>query len=57
MEKTCERCGKSLVCTGDVNCWCMTVFIAPKASNYISNLYANCICKSCIEDIKKILEI
>jgi hypothetical protein len=55
MEKHCERCGKSFVCTGHIDCWCMTTFIAPKVSNYISGLYTDCICKDCIEEIKGIV--
>jgi len=57
MEKTCERCGKSLVCIGDVNCWCMTVFVPPKVSCYISDNYSDCICNDCINEIKAKFEI
>ncbi|MBP1676829.1 MAG: Cysteine-rich [Bacteroidetes bacterium] len=53
MEKRCARCEKMFVCTGDVNCWCSTTFVAPKVSNYISDLYDDCICEDCIKELTK----
>jgi hypothetical protein len=56
MEKICERCGKTFLCTLDINCWCMTVFINPKVEEYISNQFQDCICQNCIQEITAMLD-
>lgn len=56
MEKVCERCGKSFSCTHDINCWCMTVPLTMKVKDYISGLYDDCLCETCIQEINAMSE-
>jgi hypothetical protein len=51
--KECPRCGKTFTCTGNLYCWCMEVSIPNNVKDYIAAKYDGCLCKVCIEEVKK----
>lgn len=49
--KECPRCSKSFICSMHMHCWCVDVIIPDKVQEYISALYNDCLCKSCLEEL------
>ncbi len=50
-ERDCPRCGKPVRCTGDLNCWCLSVKIPEKVQDYIAATFDGCLCKDCIMEL------
>lgn len=53
MEKTCPRCKKEFECKPEniFSCRCSDVYIPPRLSEQIGNLYSDCICDNCMEEM------
>jgi transcription initiation factor TFIIIB Brf1 subunit/transcription initiation factor TFIIB len=56
MEKQCERCNSTFLCTLNGSCWCMTTHLSEKVRVHIADLYDDCLCEKCIKEIKALLE-
>lgn len=54
MEKKCPRCGVSFVCQPDniIDCQCAAVKLDNFQRAYVKMHYTECLCKSCLEEIK-----
>ena len=50
--RECERCGKVHICTGTVQCPCFEVEINDKFLEYISSHFDECLCLTCMEELK-----
>lgn len=52
--KICPRCNASFECRHDnlKDCWCVDVSLDEQQLEYIGNNYADCLCHSCLQDIK-----
>ena len=51
--KECPRCNKNVVCTGDMNCWCLSIKIPELVQEHMTSRYEGCLCRECIEDLCK----
>ncbi len=49
--RECANCGALIVCTGDMNCWCIDVEIPEKVQDYIAACFDGCLCKNCIKQL------
>ena len=54
MEKTCPRCNTAFECrhANLIDCHCVTIPLDTLQLEYIGNNYADCLCHSCLQDIK-----
>lgn len=43
----CAKCGKSMPCYMDENCWCTERKIYPATQEFIDDTYGGCLCSSC----------
>ena len=52
-SKYCQRCGASFVCRAEdiANCHCSGVALTPEMLDYISGVYADCLCGKCLAEI------
>jgi 7,8-dihydroneopterin aldolase/epimerase/oxygenase len=53
-EKKCGKCGDTLSCYSDGNCWCKGIETDEITLNKISNWYKGCLCNKCLESAKRI---
>jgi hypothetical protein len=53
--KVCPRCNKEFVCKVNRvhNCDCMTIHLNKKKTEFIGETYNDCLCISCLIEIKK----
>ncbi len=51
--KECPRCGRLLVCTGNIDCWCFEITIPETTRDYIAGFYEGCLCPECINELLK----
>ena len=51
MEK-CGRCGRSIICYGDEDCWCNSITVLPRTREAIELEFEECLCKSCLDFYK-----
>jgi len=51
-ERDCPRCGKQMFCTGDMNCWCLSIEISGKVEDYIAATFDGCLCKDATREGK-----
>ena len=47
-QRDCPRCGKPVMCTGNTDCWCLSVKIPEHVQDYIAVRFDRCLCKDCI---------
>ena len=54
MEKTCPRCNAAFECrhTNLIDCHCVTITLDTLQLEYVGNNYTDCLCHSCLQDIK-----
>ncbi len=52
--KSCSRCGKNFICTGNSNCPCLDILIPEKLLDSIADYYEDCLCLDCIEQLKDV---
>lgn len=52
--KACPRCAREFECkSGSILlCHCQTILITPEQLEYISNQYDDCLCHSCLLDLR-----
>jgi hypothetical protein len=50
-EKDCPRCGRPVICTGNMNCWCLSLEIPETVQDYIAATFDGCLCKTCILEL------
>lgn len=48
---SCAKCGKLHTCTGNYNCWCVSIEIPEQIQDYIMACYDGCLCKACIKEL------
>lgn len=55
MQKLCEKCGDSFECRADniALCHCNNVVLSNFQMDEIQKKYKNCLCKNCLNAIKK----
>ncbi len=46
--RECANCGELFSCTGDMNCWCVTMDVPAKVQDYIAACFDSCLCEKCI---------
>lgn len=46
--RECPNCGALFNCTGDANCWCLSLHIPEKVQDYIAATFDGCLCEKCI---------
>ncbi len=46
--RECPNCGALFNCTGDANCWCLSLHIPEKVQDYITATFDGCLCEKCI---------
>ena len=51
--RECARCKKLHICTLSVQCACFDVEITDKVMDYITFHFDDCLCKDCLEELKK----
>ena len=47
----CANCGRLMQCTGDMNCWCISIEIPEEVQDYIAATFEGCLCKECIGEM------
>ena len=55
--KLCPRCGAEFVCTHDAFCQCVGVTLNENARAYLRTHYTDCLCRKCLEEIARTLDI
>ena len=55
MKKICPRCQAEFECRKDsiLECQCVQVTLNAEEQIYIADRYNDCLCKKCLEEIKK----
>lgn len=55
LMKNCPRCGAEFECkVNDItNCQCYGINLNEKQKEYVKDLYGDCLCRKCLEDIKQ----
>lgn len=53
-SKKCPRCGKDFVCkAGNITqCQCYTVNLSREENLFIKEMYDDCLCRDCLENLK-----
>ncbi|MDL2262903.1 cysteine-rich CWC family protein [Bacteroidales bacterium OttesenSCG-928-I21] len=50
MRKKCPKCGSEFECNHSEACWCTSLEIPEKLSEYLATNYDNCLCKQCLTE-------
>ena len=51
--RECARCKEHHICTLSVHCTCFEMEITDKVMDYITLHFDDCLCKDCLEELKK----
>lgn len=52
VEEVCPRCGGTLICTKNSNCFCMNIELSEETKDYISKKYDTCLCEICLLELE-----
>jgi hypothetical protein len=50
MKKKCPKCGKEFECKHSGECWCTSIVISKRLSEWLKENYKDCLCKDCLTD-------
>ncbi len=48
----CGRCGRTIICYGNTDCWCNSVTVHPRTQEAIQLQFKKCLCKNCLDFYK-----
>jgi len=49
VNKTCQKCGASFMCTVGEGCWCENVYVSKENLSMIRRNYMDCLCVKCLK--------